>query len=477
MNSKGMKISVVLCFLICLGVQGQEKRKMSIQQLLNHALKESFDLNEARLNVEKSIQLKNETKSNGLPQLSGNVKYEQYIDQPVMILPGSLMAGLMPPSTGTDPNSGDQAGTGQMGTSPDIVADYGKAHNVDIGIQASQLLFSMQYIYGVKTASKAIELYQLRETLSETDLIHAMYSNYYSLLSIHKNLEIIENNISSLTKLKDISEALVKAELSLNTDLNRLKVNLANLETAKRQALSGINIQTNNLKMLAGIKRSEKIEIEVFDLESIYKLSNLKLKEAANFNSIVDNRLEVQLLNKQLELNDLQIKTEKGAHTPTIAAYYTYIKQAQENEFNIFSNNATWRSISLLGIKAEIPIFSGRKTNAKIKQSKINKQITLNQKEKAIEGLNVEYLNASSEYNISFSNCFTHEKSIELAKDVLEQEQLKYQEGLSGLTDVLLAETELRTTESNFIQEMTKLKLAELKLLKTQGKLTSLINN
>lgn len=464
----------VVPLLFCLLVSGQEE--MSIQQLLQHALENSYEIKNAHLDVEKAAELKKEVKSDGLPQINGKIKYEHYIDQPVMVLPGSLMAAMLPPQQGSDPTQGVPDGTGQQSTPNDIIAEFGKPHNLDIGLQFSQLLFSLQYINGVKTASKAEELYELKANMSERDLVYEIYQNYYRLLSIHKNLEILEGNIESLSKMRDITQLLVESDLALETNVTRIDINISNLEIAKQQALTGVEIQTNNLKMLAGIKRNKMLTIEVADKDKIYSLNSIQLLDNPEFSDIADKRTEIQLLNKQLELNDLQIKTEKGAHAPTVAAYGTYMKQAQEDKFNLY-NTAIYRDLSLVGITAEIPIFSGRKTRAKVKQAEIEKQRTLNQKQQVWDGLNVEYQNSVSEFNISLKNCISQEKNIELAREVLSLEQIKYQEGLVSLNDVLMAETELRTTEINFVENMTNFRMAELNLLKSQGKLKTLVNN
>ncbi|TLX73516.1 TolC family protein [Labilibacter sediminis] len=485
MYTKKLKLLGLFVFAFLTAAFGQENEKIKIQELLNHALENSFDVKEAKLNIKKSHELKKEVLADGLPQITGKAKYETYFDQPVMILPGSLMAGMMPPTGGdgtggaTGPTAGaamDPSAAAMTGAAEDIIAPYGKAHNMDLGLQASQLLFSMQYINGVRTANKAVELYELQSINTETELIYAIYSNYYNLLSIYKNLDIVDEHIRSLTQLRQITESLVNADLALRTDLSRIDVNLSNLETAKQKATAGIIIQTNNLKMLAGYSKEQFIEIDASNVDSLYNLNNIRLTHNPNFNDLVNNRIEVKLLNKNVELNDLQIKTEQGAYAPVIAAYGSYMKMAQEDNFNFASSDATFRNVSLAGITMEIPIFTGRKNNAKVKQAKLNKQISINQREKTVEGLNVEYLNSINEYEISLSNCQAQKKNIELAEEVLNQFQLKYKEGLSGLTDVLLAETELMTSRGNYIENMTYFRQAEIKLLKAKGTLQLLIN-
>lgn len=65
----------------------------------------------------------------------------------------------------------------------------------------------------------------------------------------------------------------------------------------------------------------------------------------------------------------------------------------------------------------------------------------------------------------------------ELANKVYEQVKLQFDEGMASLTDLLNVETSLLEAENLFNQQLLRYKLAEIEILKTTGKLQSLINN
>ena len=73
--------------------------------------------------------------------------------------------------------------------------------------------------------------------------------------------------------------------------------------------------------------------------------------------------------------------------------------------------------------------------------------------------------------NTCIKNCEVQQKSIELAKEVKEQTELKYNQGLSTLTDLLIAEQDLRNAEVNYVKNCIAMNQAEIDLLKSQGTL------
>ena len=67
------------------------------------------------------------------------------------------------------------------------------------------------------------------------------------------------------------------------------------------------------------------------------------------------------------------------------------------------------------------------------------------------------------------------EENVALAKDVLENIQNNYKNGIAPLTDLLNAETAFTEAENNYTSALLDYKLAEVALIKSQGELTSLL--
>jgi len=454
MNQKKLIGLVIIIFCwSTVRSQLQVSPKMNINQLLNYAIENSHNIKEAKFQYQESLKKELEVKSDGYPQLSGQVKYQDYFKLPTTVLPGEMV--------------------GTPGE--DLYLAFGKKHNLDIGVSFSQLLFSLEYISGVKAAKIGSELRSLNKRKTEQDVIHDLFSNYYDLLAIYKNGEIINSAIASLQETRKNVKAMVDGGMALQTDLDRIDVNLADLAASLNKIQYGQEIQFNNIKLIAGIMQNKEVQLDTMGIGEVFNLSGLH--QCVHVELDCSKRIEYQMLDTQVLLKDQQIKVEKGAHTPTVALYGSYLKQAMRNEFNIWEGGKDWFDVSLVGVKVNVPIFSGRKTHAKIGQARIAKSIVINQREKAQEGMQLEYLNALNKYKLSYTNCQTQLKSIGLAKNILLQNQLKYKEGLLTLTDLLISENDLRSAQGTYVQNVIYLKRAELEVIKSRGELYTLMQN
>jgi len=452
-------MSFIKLKLLCLAIlfpfftsYAQEKQKMNINDLLKFALQNNYDLKEAHFNKIKSEHSIKETRANGLPQIKANLEYKDYLKLATMILPGAL-----------------------AGTDQDIIAQFGKKYNLDATLQASQLLFSLKYINGLKTTKKLAEIRGLEVEKAESELYQLLHTEYYNLLAIYKNLEIIESNMESLKLTRQNITAMVEGGLALQTDLDKIDINYANLGASKEQIQSGIRVQTNNLKYIIGMKPDTELVVDTAGFKNLFR-EDLFMDKYASSQFDPNNLIDIQILDKNIELNNFQIKTAKAELTPTIALFGSYVYQAQRDKFNFFDANKDWFKVNVIGIKASIPIFSGFGNRAKISNAKIDKEITLNNKRKAIEGFNVQHQNSLMTYQSNIKTCLIQVKNVKLSERVKNQENLKYEQGISTLTDFLISISDYRNAQINYVQNFIDMKKSEIDLLKTQGLLRTVIN-
>ncbi len=71
------------------------------------------------------------------------------------------------------------------------------------------MLFSLEYINGVKTAKKAIEINKLNKQQADEEMTQLLLKEYYNLIAIYKNLEIINSTMTSLSQMKNKINSLV----------------------------------------------------------------------------------------------------------------------------------------------------------------------------------------------------------------------------------------------------------------------------
>ncbi len=444
MKFRNYKLTCLIWFIFSVVISAQEKHIMDLGQMLEFARNNNYEIKEANLYKLQSEAKAKEVKGNGLPQIKSEVDYKHYIERPVTVLDGAT-----------------------LGREGDILLPVGRIENVDASVQFSQLLFSLKYINGVKTANKAIEIRNLEVDRAEEEMTQLLLNEYYNLLAIYANLEIINSNMKSLAQMKSKINSLVANGVALKTDLDKITVNYANLEANKEQVLAAVNVQTNNLKYIIGIDPNDELSVDTTGFHNLFKSS---LKPESNQEELAFNNLtEIRLLDKSLELYNLKIKKEQAEKYPNIALYGSFMYQGMRNEFNFFDAKEDWYPVQVIGVKASIPIFTGFSNNAKIKQAKYDYSVTENKMQKALSGLQLQYSNALMQYNSSVRNCQIQIENIQLAKDVRHQEEVKYNEGMSTLTDVLISEKDLRTAEINFAQNFITMKQAEVDLLKSKG--------
>lgn len=438
---------VNLVFIICsLSVFAQGKMVMNLEQMLEFAKQNNYEINEANLEKLKSEQKIREVRGNGLPQVNSEIDYKQYLKLPTSIFPGAV-----------------------FGSPDDMAIAFGKKHNVDVSFQFSQLLFSLKYINGLKTAKKAYEINGLQVEKAQIEMVDLLLTEYYNLMAIYKNLEIIESNMKSLNQMKKKIKALASSGLALQTDLDKITINISSIQANKEQLLAAVNVQTNNLKYIIGLDSSKDLQVDTSNFNKMFQVDNLVENNKKGLN--VENLTDIKLIDKAVELNKLQIKTEQAEKYPNIALYGSYMYQGIRDEFNFLEGGHDWFNVQVVGVKATIPIFTGFSNNARIKSAKYEMQISQGRKKKAISGLKLQYSNALMEYNSSIRNCQIQKQNIDLAKNVRHLEEVKYNEGMSTLTDLLISEKELRNTEINYAQNFITMKQAEIKLLKSKGQL------
>lgn len=439
---------------LVLSSTAQEKLELSIDEMLKFAIQNNYDIKEAKLNKSKSELSIKEVKANGLPKVDAEVDYKNYLSLPSMILPGEM--------------------TGIEGA-PDIITQFGKTHNLDASVQYSQLLFSLKYINSLKATRKALEIRELEVSKSEEELIQLLYAEYYNLLAIYKNLEIIESNMESLQLNRNSISAMVNEGIALQTDLDKIDINYANLEASKENVMAGINIQTNNLKFIIGMKPETELVVDTLGFsKSFNSIEFVNQYSSVEFDP--ENLIEIALLNKKIELDDSQINIARSNVTPTIALYGSYMYQAQREEFDMFQSGKEWFDVNVIGVKMTIPIFAGLGNRAKISTAKIDKTLTQEQLYNAEQGLNLQYQNALLTYQTSMKNCIIQKDNVELAARVKKQEEVKYMEGMGTLTDYLISETDYRNTQINYVQNLLSMRKAEIDLIKAKGLLRSILD-
>ncbi|MBA0883013.1 TolC family protein [Flavobacterium undicola] len=428
----------------------QEKTSLSLKDAIKYALENKAEAKKAKLEIEKGEYQIQEIRSRALPQISanGSLNYNPILQTTVI----------------------DGSAFGAPGTT--IQAAFGQKWNSTAGLSLTQALFDQAVFTGLRAAKSTREFYQINNQLTEEQVIERVANNYYQVYVLRQKLALVESNLKTTTKVRDIVKGQFDNGLAKKIDLDRMTVNLSNINTQKQQIINSVQLQENALKFYIGMPIDAQIDIP----QSEFEVTPAAFSETPN----VANRSEYLLLKKQEELLVLQKKSVIAGYYPTLSlsASYNYIGQGPEVPwFAKPSNGVYWSDFSSIGLNLKVPIFTGFGTKAKVNQADVELRTVQEDIKDAQLSLDLDYKNAKTQIENSIITLQNQKENMRLADEILKNINNNYLQGLASLTDLLDAENASTEAQNNYTAAILDYKLAEIKLIKSKGELKTLINN
>jgi outer membrane protein len=137
-------------------------------------------------------------------------------------------------------------------------------------------------------------------------------------------------------------------------------------------------------------------------------------------------------------------------------AYVNYGSSAYSESFDFFSGNQQWFDSSILGFDLNIPIFSSFKRSASTQRAKIALEKAKTQLTEAEQQIRLQLENAKNNYTLAIDNYETAKQNLTLSERIENKNQIKYKEGLATSFELRQAQTQLYTTQQEYLQSMVE---------------------
>ncbi len=441
---------LIFGFVFCGALlSGQQVQRLTLSEAISHALEHKAEAEKARLDIRKGDAQIAEVRSNALPNLSfnSNTSYNPLLQETV--LPGEMFGA---------PGQQVKVAFGQKWTSSNMV-------------QLTQVLFNQSVFTGLKAARSTKEFYILNAALTEEQIIEKVANAYFQVYQAEQMLDNAKNNLAITTQTIKIIEGLYDAGLARKIDLDRTVVARNNVNSGVHQLENTLDLAENTLKFMIGMPMNQEIELpeQTFDPAVLPD-------RTANF----DDRTEIKLMDKQLELLQWQKKATIAEYYPTAAlsANYGFLGQGENMPWwNGRENGVYWSDLASIGLNIRIPIFNGFATKSRVELNQIEIEKAEADLRETYLGLDLSHKNALVQLDNNMTMISTQEGNVDLANQVLANTRSNYQHGLATLNDILDAERDLTEAKNNLTKAKLDYKLAEINLLKSQGKLRTLNEN
>ena len=446
MNTKKiLVVSLMLSFITFAGIAtAQTKNEFSITQCVDYAYKNNLQVKNALLTIKSQEAINKEVTASAMPTVTATVGGVNYLELPVSLLPGEIFGGT--------------AGTF-------IPVRFGTKFNANASVQLQQLLFDGQVFVALQARRTTIALQQKAAEVTEEMIKTNIHKIYYQLVVSKTQIALLDANIERLQKLEHDSRELYKNGFVEKLDLDKIAVQVANLQTEKLKASNAIELGYIGLKTLMGMPVNDTLVLTDKITEE-----QITTDVANNQDYAYTDRKEFQAVSLGKKLNEYNIKRYQLSYLPTVAMSGAYTKNAQRNQFNFFKGG-DWFTTSFIGLNVSAPIFDGFARKARITKAKIDLQQTENQLQNLRLTIDAEVTQAKMNFATAISTLNNQKKNMQLAESVYAQTKKKYEIGTGSNMEITGAQTDLVTAQTNYIGALYGAIIARVDFLKATGKL------
>jgi len=443
MNYKSL--TLFLCLIIASNAKAQLADTIahfSLQEAIDYAQTYHSSIQNAKIDEEIAANTVKQTIGIGLPQVNGNVNFQDFIKVPTSLVPGEIF--------------------GQPGRL--LPVQFGVKYQSSFGLELNQLLFDGTYIVGLQASKtyRELSMKSLKRSRIETSV--AVTKAYYSVLVSNEQLNLLDANMVRLKKSLDDTKALYKNGFVEKIDVDRLTVLHNNLETERENVIRLLDLNVNLLKFQMGMSVQSKLTLK----DSITGLQ-VAQTFAVSDTSVYKNRIEYSLLETQKKLNELDLKRYKSQFLPSLSAFGSTSQNALSNSFGTMFDRSF--PTTLIGFRLSVPIISGGIKLYQVRNAKLEILKTQNNLINLRNGISLEVEQAQTIYRNGLKSLENQNRNMELAQEVLRVTKIKYEQGVGSSIEVTTAETSLKESQNNYINALYDLLINKVNMDKALGKI------
>lgn len=434
----------ILVALLLLSMSISAQHSFSLKEAQAYGLENNIKVRNAQLDVQLAKKQVMETVAIGLPHLTAEAQWQNFIDIPTTVMPASMMN----PAAPADSMIEMQLGTEQ---------------NASSSLTVSQLLFDGTYIVGLRASKTFKRLSERTMHLTKRQIQDSIAVAYFNVLLIEKNKDFFTTLVDVHEHILEEIQARYEMGFVEDIDVDRMTLVLSDIQTQSDNINRMADVSHLYLKLVLGIPLSEKLEL-TDSLSGILSQNKRFSLEQPN----IQNRLEYQLAETHVKLSKLDMQRYQSAWLPSIAAFGTYSENAMRDEFN-FLEDGNWYPTKMIGVKATFNIFDGFSRRAKIQQARLKLEQSKNNQYNLEQSLFLDYETSKGLYLTAMSKETQTATNLKLAEKIYKKTLEKYKEGLVSSSELAQAGADFMKSHTEYATSIKELLLSEIKYQRTLG--------
>jgi outer membrane protein TolC len=430
------RIFIFLSFLITslFGV-GQELNSLTLYE---YAKKNSPQLLNSASDIHMSEQKINEVRASGLPKINGELSFQNFINVPTTVVPASAFVPGAPE---------DEL----------IGLSFGTPFNANYNLKVSQLIFSFNYIYGLKAAENFSELSRLANIQKNQTVFEEIKLSLGKVIFLQKMQKLMVKNLEEIQGLINKTNKLVENGLVEKTSINDVLVIELDIKSGLEALKSNEVLAILSLKSLIGAPIDSNITlIKNFESSESETLKSLSMNPKTNN--------AVKIGEQNVILNRLNLKATQSEGYPSLYGFFNQQHMAMRNNFDFFDASKDWYPATLWGVNVTVPIYNSGEGKAKRKQ----KELALLKSENELREIENQifqlYQLLQNNYKNAYLNYENQKIKVGLVEKVYQNEEKKLGLGASNSLTLSQRKIQLLNAQQQLIQNEFELYKAEVQI-------------
>ena len=413
--------------------QKPEPTSFSLKEAIDYGMVENFNVKNANLQNELTDAQKGEVRAALLPQITAQADLVHSFHVQKNITENG--AGLK-----YDP-------TVPIGTP--TAFQLGLKNTFTPNITGSQVLFDQSYFSAQGAATANQEISEKNIIKNKIDVSVNITKAYYSVLVNEKQLEAVESNLASLDSMYQETVARYESGLARNLDVSRTLVSLNNVREQQQEIIRTVALSRSVLRYQLNLAESNPLILT----DSLYPgmLSDIQQILNQPYKKInYSDRIEYSIIESQQKYNAYALKNAKAGHYPRLLAIGSFGYNPGATNFADLTQSSRWYDYSTIGLRLQVPVFSGFAVNYRVQQKQIQQRITENNMNALKQEINLEVDRAVINLYNSVQSFNIQKENLELAQQNLNVLRAEYEAGIALNVEVTTAEADLIEAQTNY---------------------------
>jgi len=424
-----MKIKFLIIFSLFLAnAKGQNlPESLSLSEAIEFGLSNNRSIINADREILKAKKERWKTIAIGLPQISSEINYQNFLEMPVSLVPAEFFGG-------------------QIGTFSELI--FGTKQNMIGSIQMEQLLFDGSYLVGLEASRIYLKISENLFEKTNLEVKKLITTTYTNVLIAQFNISFLEKNKKTLeVNLKEIHE-LFKNGFEEEESVEQMQLSLSQVNSNLKYAQNLMKITEEMVKFVIGYPTEKPLLLksnleDIFNEEFYFKT----IPEITN----ISNNIDIKIADNNVKSEALQFKYEKSKSLPKLSGFINQTYTGNSNEFTFADRDQKWYGSSLVGLNLKIPLFSSFGRSAISQKAKISLDQAITELTETQERIRIEVNAAYNDYDLAIDNYFTEKENLRLAERIEKKNQIKFFEGIVQSFELRMSQMQLYNAQNNFV--------------------------